>query len=359
MKAAVCYEFGQPLVVEDVAIEPPQAGEVMVKLAACAICHSDIHYAEGAWGGRLPAIYGHEAAGIVEQVGPEVTRTAPGDHVVVTLIRSCGDCFHCARGEPAMCEAEFRLDGNDCHHGGDGQGIKQGLRTGAFAEYVVVAASQVVPIPREVPLDSASLTACGVLTGLGAVVNTAKVPVGSAVVVIGTGGVGLNTVQGAALAGARPIIALDLSADKLMAARAFGASDTIDPAADDASARVKELTAGRGADYVFVTVGSVAAIEQGLGLLRKAGALVVVGMPAVGAMARFEPLDLADRSLRILGSKMGSSRPHADIPQLIEHYRQGRLKLDELISGRYPLERINDAIASVNRGEVLRNVIVF
>jgi Zn-dependent alcohol dehydrogenase len=282
MKAAVCYEFGKPLVVEEVALDPPKAGEVKVKLAACAICHSDIHYAEGAWGGRLPAIYGHEAAGVVEEAGPGVSLTAPGDHVVVTLIRSCGDCFFCTQGEPHMCETLFRLDKNDCHHDKNGGRIKQGLRTGAFAEYVVVEESQVVPIPKEVPLDSASLLACGVITGLGAVVNTAKVPAGSSVVVIGTGGVGLNSVQGAALSGAQPIIALDLSDAKLEAAKTFGATDAVNPAVDDAKEAVKGLTNGRGADFVFVTVGSVKAIEEGLGLLRNAGTLVVVGMPAAG-----------------------------------------------------------------------------
>ena len=359
MKAAVCYEFGKPLVVEEVTLHPPKSGEVKVKLAACAICHSDIHYAEGAWGGRLPAIYGHEAAGVVEEVGSEVSLAAPGDHVVVTLIRSCGDCFYCAQGDPNMCETVFPLDKNDCHHGKDGGRIKQGLRTGAFAEYVVVDESQVVPIPKDVPLDSASLLACGVITGLGAVVNTAKVPAGSSVVVIGTGGVGLNSVQGAALCGAHPIVALDLSDAKLEAAKRFGATDAVNPAAEDAQEAVKGLTQGRGADYVFVTVGSVKAIEDGLGLLRRNGTLVIVGMPAAGAMAQFEPLGLADLGKRIVGSKMGSTRLRVDVPRLVAHYQQGRLKLDELITARYPLDRINEAIESVNRGEALRNVIVF
>ncbi len=359
MKAAVCYEFGKPLVIEEVTLDPPKSGEVRVKLAACAICRSDIHYAEGAWGGRLPAIYGHEAAGVVEEVGPEVSLATTGDHVVVTLIRSCGDCFFCTQGDPHMCETVFRLDKNDCHHDKDGGRIKQGLRTGAFAEYVVVEESQVVPIPKEVPLDSASLLACGVITGLGAVVNTAKVQAGSSVVVIGTGGVGLNSVQGAALSGAQPIIALDLSDTKLEAAKTFGATDGVNPAVDDAKEAVEGLTNGRGADFVFVTVGSVKAIEEGLGLLRNAGTLVVVGMPAAGAMAQFEPLKFADRGQRIIGSKMGSTRLRVDLPRLVAHYQQGRLKLDELITARYPLDEINDAIAAVNRGEALRNVIVF
>jgi len=359
MKAAVCYEFGKPLVVEEVTLDPPKAGEVKGKLAACAICHSDIHFAEGAWGGRLPAIYGHEAAGVVEEAGPGVTLTATGDHVVVTLIRSCGDCFFCTQGDPHMCETLFRLDKNDCHHDKNGGRIKQGLRTGAFAEYVVVEESQVVPIPKEVPLDSASLLACGVITGLGAVVNTAKVPAGSSVVVIGTGGVGLNAVQGAALTGSKRVIAVDVSADKLEAAKVFGATDVIDGSVDNAVKVVRELTGGRGADYVFVTVGAVEAMGQSYPMLAPGGASVLVGMADMAARSTFNPLALSDGSRRILGSKMGQCDIRKDIPHLIGLYREGRLKLDELITGRFRLEEINEAIASVKRGEALRNVIVF
>ncbi len=359
MKAAVCHEFGKPLVIEEIELDPPQAGEVKVKLAVCAICHSDIHYMEGAWGGVLPAIYGHEASGVVEEVGPGVTLAAPGDNVVVTLIRSCGDCFYCAHGDPHLCNARFPLDLEHRLHGEGGKDVVQGLRTGAFAEYVVVDQSQVVPIPKEVPLESASLLACGVITGLGAVVNTAQVKAGSAVVVIGTGGVGLNSVQGAALAGATPIVAVDLSDAKLEAAKSFGATHTVNPTSDDAKKAVRALTERRGADYCFVTVGSVAAIEQGLELLRRAGTLVVVGMPEVGAKAQIEALNFADKGQRILGSKMGSTRLRVDVPRLVSQYQQGRLKLDELITGRYGLDEINEAIASVNRGEALRNIIVF
>ena len=359
MKAAICYEFGKPLVIEEIEIDPPRAGEVKVRLAACAICHSDIHYMEGAWGGDLPTVFGHEGAGVVEEVGPDVASVAPGDHVVVTLIRSCGDCFYCARAEPSMCETRFPLDGESRLHGKDGQTVGQGLRTGAFAEHVVVDESQIVSIPKDISLDSASLLACGVITGLGAVVNTARVPAGSSVVVIGTGGVGLNSIQGAALSGAQPVIAMDLSDDKLEAAKAFGATHGVNPAAEDARATIKSLTGGRGADYVFVTVGSVKAIEQGLRLLRRVGTLVIVGMPASGEMIGIEAVGFADRGQRIIGSKMGSTRLRVDVPKLVAHYRQGRLKLDELITARYPLEEINEAIASVKRGEALRNVIVF
>jgi len=359
MKAAVCRAFGKPLAIEEVDLAAPRGGEVKVQLAACAICHSDIYYAEGAWGGALPAIYGHEAAGVVEEVGPDVAKVAPGDHVVVTLIRSCGHCRYCERDMPVACESQFPLDRETPLHGVGGVPLVHGLRTGAFAEYVTVEASQLVAIPKDVPLDSASLLACGVITGFGAVTNTAAVPAGSNVVVIGTGGVGLNAVQGAAYVGARTVVAVDLSDDKLAAARRFGATETVNPAQRDLTAAVRAMTGGRGADYVFVTVGAKAAFDQSYGLLSPTGAVVLVGMPASGVMSEFDPGTLASASQRILGSKMGSARIDEDIPRLVALYREGRLKLDELITGRYPLEGINEAIAAVNRGEALRNVIVF
>ena len=359
MKAAVCYEFGKPLVIEEVQLGEPQVGEVRVKLTACAICHSDILYMEGGWGGRLPAIYGHEAAGIVEAIGAGVTMVKVGDPVVVTLIRSCGRCFFCVQGQPHLCESGHRLDRENVLHTADGTPIFQAMRSGAFAEYVVVDSSQVIPVPADMPLDLASLLACGVITGLGAVVNTAKVPSGSSVVVIGTGGVGLNSVQGARLSGAQPIIAVDLVDSKLEAARAFGATETINSANEDAITRVKDLTGGRGADYVFVTVGSTKALKQGILLLRKGGTVVMVGLPASGDKLSLEVVNFADANQIMMGNKMGSTRPSLDIPRLVALYREGRLKLDELVTHRYPLEKINEAIAEVKRGEALRNVIVF
>ena len=359
MKAAVCRAFGEPLVIEDIDIADPQAGEIKVKIAACAICHSDILFAEGGWGGDLPAVYGHEAAGVVETVGDGVTNVAPGDHVVVTLIRSCGHCHYCAQGAPVACETTFPLDCNSPLKASDGSALVHGLRTGAFAEYALVDASQAVTVPKDLAFESASLLACGVITGLGAVINTAKVPSGSSVVVIGTGGVGLNSVQGAALSGASTIIAVDLSDDKLGAARLFGATHTINPVGTDVVAEVKALTGGRGADYVFVTVGAKPAFDQSYSLMARTGTVVLVGMPATGVTSEIDPGTIAGESQRILGSKMGSARIQIDIPNLVTLYQQGRLKLDELVSGRYPLEQINEAIAAVKRGEALRNVIVF
>lgn len=359
MRAAVCRTFGRPLVIEDVTLAPPGPGEVAIKLRACAICHSDILYAEGAWGGELPAVYGHEASGIVCETGAGVLDLAPGDHVIVTLIRSCGHCPSCSAGATVTCETKLPLDRQSPLRDRSGRPVVQGLRTAAFAERVVVHASQAVAIPKEVPLESAALIACGVITGLGAVTNTARLRPGETAVVIGAGGVGLNTVQGAALAGARLVIAVDLVPGKLEAARRFGATHAIAANDPNLAQEIRAITDGRGADHVFVTVGARVAFAQAFRLAARSGAIILVGMPASGVTVDLDPGAIASDNQRILGSKMGGSVIHRDIPQIVALYRQGRLKLDELISNRFPFERINEAIASSKRGEALRNVIVF
>ena len=359
MRAAVCRAFGAPLEIEDLLLDPPGQGEVAVRVVACAICHSDISLMDGAWGGALPAVYGHEAAGIVEAVGPDVGAVDPGDRVVVSLLRSCGRCFFCERDEAHLCEHEFPADLGDRLRTAAGEPVSQGLHTAAFAEAVVVDPSQVAVVPPWLDFDVAALLGCGVVTGFGAVVDRAEVPEGSSVLVVGTGGVGLNSVQGAALCGAAPIIATDLSPAKREAATQFGATHTVDAASGGAADEIRALTGGRGADYVFVTVGRGDAIEQGLACVRRGGTVVVVGMPPAGETFRVEAVDLAHNDVRILGSKMGSARLARSIPLLVELYEQGRLKLDELITGRYPLERINEAIAAAREGDSLRNVIVF
>lgn len=359
MKAAVQRAFGAPLVVEDLVLDPPEPGEIHVRIAAVAVCHSDIHAGDGAWGGSLPAVNGHEASGIVVAVGEGVATPSPGDHVVVTLMRTCGECFHCDAGRSHLCAGDFALSERSRLRRSDGTPVAQGIGVGAFAEEVVVHASQVVVIEDTVPLDVASLLACGVITGYGAVVNTADVAPGESVVVIGTGGVGLNCIQGAVAAGADPLIAVDLSAQKLDAAKRFGATHTVDSSGTEPSAAVRKITDGRGADHVFVSVGSVAAIEQGLGLLRPGGTLIVVGMTPSGTGATFDMSMFAFGSYRVLGSRMGSTVIARDIPALVDRYRERDLLLDELITRRYALEQINDAIEAVRGGEALRNVIVF
>ena len=360
MKAAVCYEFGKPLTIEELELDPPKKGEVRVRLAAAAICHSDLHALRGEGSAHVPFVAGHEAAGIVEELGEGVSLTNAGDRVVVCLMRSCGRCFYCTVGCPHLCEGDFALNKESRLHNRRGEVVNQGMRTAAFAEYCIVDQSQVVRVPEDMPLDRAALLACGVITGLGAVINTARVEPGSSVVVIGTGGVGLNAVQGAVLAGAHPIIAMDLLDSKLKAARAFGATHLINAAEPkDAERAVKGLTSGRGADYVFVTVGSAAAVGQALSLTRKRGSVIIVGMPAPGATASFQVNPFVRGELRIMSSFMGSTRLSLSVPRLIDLYQRGRLKLDELITDSYPLERINEAIETVEKGQALRNVIVF
>lgn len=359
MKAAVCYEFGKPLVIEDVTLDLPQAGEVKVKIAACAICHSDVHDLRGDWGGTAPVIDGHEAAGVVVETGPGVTRVQPGDHVVVSLLRQCGECFMCTIGRPYNCLKVYALDREHRIHNQAGEPIRAGIRCGAFAEYAVVDQSQTVKVPDTLPLDSASLLACGVITGLGAVTNTVQVETGSRVVVIGTGGVGLNAIQGAVLSGASMIVAVDLLDNKLAAARDFGATHTINAREIDPVATVLEWTDGLGADYAFATVGSPKAIEQAFAMIRLGGTAVIVGMPSNDQV--LIPLNAHHFTYgrTVTGSPMGSTRLLVDIPRLVELYNDGRLKLDELITKRYPLGQINEAIESMERGEALRNVIVF
>jgi len=362
MKAAVCYEFSQPLRIEEVELDPPRGGEVQVRLAATALCHSDVHLMSGDWGGALPLVPGHEAAGIVEGVGEQVTMVKPGDRVVVSLLRTCGRCAYCSTGASHNCDTVFPLDTESRLRNANGDALQHGIKVGAFAQSVIVDQSQLVRVPAEMPLDRAALLGCGVITGTGAVLNTARVALGESVVVIGTGGVGLNTIQAAALAGATPIIAIDRIDSKLAAAQTFGATHVLNGATlepRDLARSVRKLTAGRGADYAFVTVGSAEAVTQAQTMIRRGGTVVVVGMPGVRDTAPIRIFDLVWSEHRLLGSRMGSTRLHLDIPRLANLYLHGRLKLDELITARYPLERINDAIASMQNGEALRNVIVF
>ncbi len=357
IKAAVCREFGAPLTIEDIQIRAPEAGEVEVTLDACAICHSDISYADGAWGGVLPAVYGHEAAGIVTGVGTGVTSVAAGDSVVVTLIRACGSCPSCASGSPTVCETPY--DGAEGPiKTADGGTLMQAMACGGFAEKVVVDQSQVVAIPHDMAKDAASLISCGVITGVGAVVNAAALRAGQDVVVIGAGGVGLNAIQGARIAGARRIIAVDMTEEKLAIAKEFGATDGV-LATDKAPWKAARKIMGRGADAVLVTVGAIPAYDQAPQYLAGNGKVIMVGMPHTGAMAQYEPVILSFMSQGMKGSKMGDVVIQRDIPWMVDLYQQGRLKLDELISGRWSLDQINDAIADTKSGAAKRNVIVF
>lgn len=357
IKAAVCHAFGEPLVIEEIAIRPPIGSEVEVTLDAVAICHSDISYADGAWGGSLPAVYGHEAAGRITRTGDHVKGLCVGDPVVVTLIRACQTCPSCASGTPTACGTPY-----DGDHGPitdvDGGKMHQAMATGAFAERVVVEQSQVVKLPHDMAMDVASLLACGVITGVGAVVNAGNVRAGDVVVVIGAGGVGLNAIQGARIAGATRIIAVDMSEEKLEVAMEFGATDGV-LATSDQPWKAAFKAAGRGADAVLVTVGAIPAYDSAPRYLAPGGKVVMVGMPHSGDMSSYEPVVLAALGQGMVGSKMGDVVIQRDIPWMIDLYRQGRLKLDELISGRWSFDQINEAITDTKTGAARRNVILF
>lgn len=357
IKAAVCHDFSRPLSIEEVELRAPLGGEVEVTLGAVAICHSDISYAGGAWGGTLPAVYGHEAAGRISAVGPGVTGLAPGDYVVVTLIRACGSCLTCSDGRPYLCETPYDGDTGPLSTL-DGGTLHQAMACGAFAERVVVHHSQVVRVPETIPVDAASLLACGVITGVGGVVNAAGLRAGQDVVVIGAGGVGLNAIQGARIAGARRIVAVDMTEEKLSIAREFGATDGV-LATEDKPWRAAKEAMGRGADAVLITVGAIPAFDSAPAYLARGGKAIMIGMPHTGAMSTYEPGMVAATGQSLIGSKMGDTVIRRDIPWLADLYGQGRLKLDELISGRWRLEQINDAIADTKTGSAKRNVIVF
>lgn len=358
MRGAVCYEFGKPLVVEDLEIDPPATGALTIEVAACGVCQSDIHYMDGAWGGPLPTIYGHEIAGTVGAVGPGVSDLLLGQRVVASLIRRCGTCRSCRRGQSFLCSGSFALDAGP-HITGPRGPVSAASNTGGFAERVTVDQSQVVAIPPDIPFPIASLLACGVITGYGAVTKTASVPGGSSVVVIGTGGVGLNAIQGAVAVGASPLVAVDVVDDKLAIAQSYGATATVNSTRVDAVQAVRELTGGHGADYAFVTVGVGDVIAEAIEMIRPGGTVVLVGMPADGVMIPVEAASLAGAARSIVGSRMGSSTIANDIPHLIDEYRAGRLKLDELVSGEFVLDDINEAIEQTRQGSVLRNVITF
>ena len=359
MKAAVCYKYGEPLIIGEVNIDKPKEGEVKVRIVVASICHSDIHIIRGERVGSVPVLAGHEASGIVEEVGSNVALVRAGDRVVVSLLRSCGYCFYCSSGAPHKCEAKWLLDDENRVNTKIGQPIRVGLRTGAFAEYVIVHESQLVQISDDIPFDHAAVLACGVITGYGAVVNTAQVKPGESVVVIGTGGVGLNSIQGAAISGAYPIIAVDILDNKLRAAKQFGATHTINTANEDTVEIVSELTLGHGVNYVFVGVGSTSAVSQALKLVRKRGAVVIAGIPKTGETIPLIIDELVGGEWRIIGSSMGGTRLRTDIPRLVDLYKQGRLKLGELIQNRYPIEQINEAIEDMENGNAIKNVIVF
>ncbi len=359
MKAAVLRTVGQPLGVETVQIGLPGPHEVLIRTAATGVCHSDLHFIEGSYKHPLPAVLGHEAAGIVEKVGAEVRTVKPGDHVVTCLSVYCGHCDYCLTGHLSLCPSPDTQRGKDDppRLSGDGGAMNQFLNLSAFAEQMLIHEHACVAISPDMPLDRAALIGCAVTTGGGAVTHTAGVRLGDTVAVIGCGGVGLAAINGAVLAGAGRIIAIDRSKSKLELARTFGATDVIDAGDGEVAKRVRELTKG-GVHFSFEAIGLKATTEDAFKMLRRGGTATVIGMIPPGVKIELSGSEfLAEK--RIQGSFMGSNRFPVDMPRYVDLYLQGRLKLDEMISQRLPLDEVNRAFDELKRGEVARSVVVF
>lgn len=358
MKAAVFRAAHQPVSIEDVDIDGPREHEVLVRVAASGVCHSDLHFLEGVLQAPAPFVLGHEGAGVVEAVGPGVDSFAAGDHVVACLSTFCGQCERCLEGRPNLCEQKPDRNPTLPPRLSQNGGVmhQSGAKLSTFAEQMLVHEHSLVRIPKDVPLDKACLLGCGVTTGVGAALNTAKVSPGSTVAVFGVGGVGLSAVQGARIAGARTIIAVDLVGAKEEIAKRVGATHFVNASEVDAVAAVQELTDG-GVEYSFEAIGIPQVVEQAYASLRPGGQCTVIGVLPAGAKIRVLQPPIAER--RITGSSMGSNRFRIDIPIYADLYMQGRLLLDEMVSRTGPLEEINDMFESMQGGEVARQVITF
>lgn len=359
MKAAVFREVNQPMAIEDVVISDPGPREVVVRTKAAGVCHSDLHFYNGTYPGQTPIVLGHESAGVIEEVGRDVTYVKPGDHVITCLSVFCGHCEHCLTGHLSLCASpETRRRQEDAPRlSQNGSAVHQFASLSSFAEKMLVHEHAVAKIRDDMPLDRAALIGCGVTTGIGAVIHTASVEPGSTVAVIGCGGIGLSCINGAALAGAGKVIAIDRIASKLELARKFGATDTVDAAADDPVDAVRQLTDG-GVHYAFEAIGLKITAEQAFRMLRRGGTATVIGMIPPGEMVSLHGPDFLQEKT-IQGSMMGSNRFRLDMPRFVDFYLQGKLHLDDMISSRISLEDINDAMAQLETGEVARNVIVF
>jgi S-(hydroxymethyl)glutathione dehydrogenase / alcohol dehydrogenase len=359
MKAAVLYEVGQPLQIEDVAIDKPGPREVLVRTVAAGVCHSDLHFVEGLYPYRMPVVLGHESAGIVEMVGADVTYVKPGDHVITCLSAFCGHCEECLTGHPSICDGrETRRRRGQPPRLAQGEDVvQQFANLSSFAEQMLVHEHALVKIRKDMPLDKAALIGCGVTTGVGAVHNTAKVELGATVAVIGCGGVGLSCVNGAALAGAGRVIAIDRVADKLALARTFGATDVINAAEGDVVEQIKELTDG-GVHYAFEAIGLKATAEQAFEMLRPGGTATVIGMIPYGEKIEIHGADFLMEK-KLIGSSMGSNRFRVDMPRYVDFYLAGKLKLDDLLASHIKLEDVNEALQTLKTGAIARNVIMF
>ncbi len=359
MKAAVLREVNKPLVIEDVKHGDPGPREVLIRTAAAGVCHSDLHFQNGSYPYMLPTVLGHESAGVVEAVGTDVTYVKPGDHVITCLSAFCGHCEYCLTGHMSLCqEPELqRAPDQPPRLAAGGNPVFQFLNLSSFAEHMLVHEHAITKIRKDMPLDRAALIGCGVTTGVGAVIHTAKVEPGSTVAVIGCGGVGLSCINGAAIAGAGRIIAVDMVPSKLELARKFGATDVVNAKEKDAIGEVMEMTQG-GVHYSFEAIGLKQTTEQAFKMLRRGGTATIIGMIPVGTMIELHgPEFLMER--KIQGSNMGSNRFRVDMPRFVDFYLAGKLHLDDMISRRIKLEDVNDGLKALEKGEVARSVIMF
>jgi S-(hydroxymethyl)glutathione dehydrogenase / alcohol dehydrogenase len=368
--AAVFRSPGQPLTVETLHLQAPGPGEVLVKVIASGICHSDLHVVRGEWSSPAPLVLGHEGAGIVEAIGEGVSTVSPGDHVVLSWMPYCRTCEYCLAGRPNLCQIvasttynSVMLDGTTRlslpGKSGEAAAVYSYLATASFANWTVVPETAAVRIRKDMPLDRASLVGCAVATGIGAVANTARVPVGSSVLVIGCGGVGLSSVSGAAIAGAAPIIAVDINDANLDRARTIGATHTINSKqCDDVVSAVRSITGADGVDFAFEAIGLTATIELAYQALSPGGTAVVVGQVAEGNTISIDPFVMSDREKTLTGSNYGSCRPPLDFPKIVDLYMNGRIALDSLIERTIGIEDINDAFDAMARGASARSVII-
>jgi S-(hydroxymethyl)glutathione dehydrogenase/alcohol dehydrogenase len=361
MKAAVMRAYHAPFEIEEVRIDAPASGEVLVRTAASGICHSDLTVLEGGLPVPPPCVLGHEPAGVVEAVGEGVTQFSEGDHVVGCTTSWCGECRFCTEGRPYLCPSQYvgRPEGSAPRlTTPDGKPMGQFANLSSYAEQMLCPERSLVKIRDDMPLDLAALIGCGVTTGLGAVLNTVSIPAGASVVIVGCGGVGLSALQGARIVGAGKIVAVDTQKWKFDLARELGATDCIDASADDVVAAVHEATGG-GAEFVFECIGLPATVQQAIAMTGRGGTAILVGLVPMTQLAEFSPADVTLQEKKIVGSYMGSNRFRFDMPKYIDFYFDGRLHLDEMISSRISLDQVNDAFDRLRRGEVARQVIVF
>lgn len=363
-RAAVMYQHNQPVVVEELELEEPKTNEVLIRTAASGVCHSDLSVVTGAIYYDAAVVLGHEGAGVIERVGTDVVDFHVGDHVILSFVTYCGNCRMCQMEKVCLCETYgvgrgFQLDGTYRLYNKAGEGILQMARIATMSEYMVVPQQNLVKIDPKHALEKAALVGCGVTTGVGAVLNTAKVEPGSSVAVIGTGGVGLNAIQGAVLAKAEQIIAVDIAENKLDFAKNFGATDVVNATDNDPVEAVREMTDGRGVDYAFEVIGNPKTILQAYRMTRPAGTAVIVGMAHHELEFSIPAQHFVSTERQIIGSFYGSCQPRVDMPKILELYTDGKLKLDELITRYYKLEQINEAFADMEAGENARGVITF